>query len=129
MRADGVVVMPPAFDDDLSFPQRVEDLAVEQFVSQARIKTFDKAILPGAPWRDVGGLGSHGRDPILQGFCDELRAIVGTDMAKHAAQDEEIGIATQQFNLGIDVLTAQAPTVIKAGGPVVFTDRSGPVVR
>jgi hypothetical protein len=40
-----------------------------------------------------------------------------------------IGIATQQFNLGTDVLTAQAPTVIKAGGPVVFTDRSGPVVR
>ena len=25
----------PAFDDDLGFPQRVEDLAVEQFVSQA----------------------------------------------------------------------------------------------
>ena len=40
-----------------------------------------------------------------------------------------IGIATQPFNLGTDVLTAQAPTVIKAGGPVVFTDRSGPVVR
>ncbi len=40
-----------------------------------------------------------------------------------------IGIATQQLNLGIDVLTAQAPAVIKAGGPVVFTDRSGPIVR
>ena len=40
-----------------------------------------------------------------------------------------IGIATQQFDLGIDVLAAQAPTVIKAGGPVVFTDRSGLVVR
>jgi hypothetical protein len=40
-----------------------------------------------------------------------------------------IGIAAQQFNLGTDILTAQAPTVIKAGGPVVFTDRSSPVVR
>ena len=40
-----------------------------------------------------------------------------------------IGIATQQLNLGIDVLTAQAPAVIKAGGPVMFTDRSGPIVR
>ena len=40
-----------------------------------------------------------------------------------------IGIAAQQFNLGTDILPAQAPTVIKAGGPVVFTDRSGPVVR
>jgi hypothetical protein len=40
-----------------------------------------------------------------------------------------IGIAAQQFNLGTDILTAQAPTVIKAGGPVVFTDRSGPTIR
>jgi hypothetical protein len=40
-----------------------------------------------------------------------------------------IGIAAQHFNLGTDILTAQGPTVIKAGAPVVFTDRSGPVVR
>src|SRR5438477_567564 len=30
MRPHGVVVTPPAFDDDLRFPQRVEDLAIEQ---------------------------------------------------------------------------------------------------
>ena len=40
-----------------------------------------------------------------------------------------IGIAAQQLNLGIDIMTAQGPTVIKAGAPVVFTDRSGPVIR
>jgi len=40
-----------------------------------------------------------------------------------------IGITAQQFNLGTDMLTAQAPTVIKAGGPVVFTDRNGPIIR
>jgi hypothetical protein len=38
-------------------------------------------------------------------------------------------IATQQFNLGINALTAQAPPAIKAGGPVMFTDRSGSIVR
>jgi hypothetical protein len=32
-------------------------------------------------------------------------------------------------DLGTDVFTAQTPTVVKAGGPVLFTDRSGPVVR
>jgi hypothetical protein len=31
--ADGVVVTAPAFDGDLSFPQRVKDLAVEQLVA------------------------------------------------------------------------------------------------
>jgi hypothetical protein len=40
-----------------------------------------------------------------------------------------IGIAATQLNLGTDVLTAQAPTVIKAGGPVVFTDRNAATIR
>jgi hypothetical protein len=40
-----------------------------------------------------------------------------------------IGIAATQLNLGTDILTAQAPTVIKAGGPVVFTDREAPTIR
>ena len=40
-----------------------------------------------------------------------------------------IGISAQQLNLGTDILTAQAPTVIKAGGPVVFTDRAGATMR
>jgi hypothetical protein len=40
-----------------------------------------------------------------------------------------IGISARELNLGTDIMTAQNPTVIKAGGPVVFTDRSGPTVR
>lgn len=39
------------------------------------------------------------------------------------------GVAVQRLNLGIDIMTAQAPTVIKAGAPVVFTDRSGQILR
>jgi hypothetical protein len=40
-----------------------------------------------------------------------------------------ISIAAQQLNLGTDILTAQAPTMIKAGGPVAFTDRAGSTIR
>ena len=40
-----------------------------------------------------------------------------------------IGISARELNLGTDIMTAQNPTVIKAGGPVVLTDRSGPVIR
>jgi hypothetical protein len=40
-----------------------------------------------------------------------------------------IGVSVRDLNLGTDIMTAQIPTVIKAGGPVLFTDRSGPVVR
>lgn len=40
-----------------------------------------------------------------------------------------VGISARDLNLGTDVMTAQSPTVIKAGGPVVFTDRNGPTIR
>jgi hypothetical protein len=40
-----------------------------------------------------------------------------------------IGIAAQQLNLGTDIMTAQTPTVIKAGGPMIFTDRAGATIR
>jgi hypothetical protein len=40
-----------------------------------------------------------------------------------------IGIAATHVNLGTDVLTAQAPSVIKAGGPVVFTNRDAATIR
>jgi cytochrome oxidase Cu insertion factor (SCO1/SenC/PrrC family) len=40
-----------------------------------------------------------------------------------------IGISARALNLGTDIMTAQTPTVIKAGGPVAFTDRNGSTVR
>jgi hypothetical protein len=40
-----------------------------------------------------------------------------------------IGISGRELNLGTDIMAARAPIVIKAGAPVVFTDRSGAVVR
>jgi len=40
-----------------------------------------------------------------------------------------IGISARELNLGTDIMAAQPPTVIKAGGPVVFTDNNGPTVR
>ena len=81
----------PALDDDLSFPQRVEDLAIEQFVTQAGIEAFDVTVLPWAARLDVGGLGTDGSDPFLHRLGDELWAVVGADMAGYAAQDEEVG--------------------------------------
>jgi len=40
-----------------------------------------------------------------------------------------IGISARDYNLGTDIMAAQSPSVIKAGGPVVFTDRIGPTIR
>ena len=40
-----------------------------------------------------------------------------------------IGISAREFNLSTDIMTTRAPTVIKAGGPVVFTNRDGATIR
>src|ERR1700690_1756274 len=50
MRPDRVVVTAPAFDDDLSFPQRVEDFTIEQFVTQATSLTPIWRIASAMPW-------------------------------------------------------------------------------
>lgn len=40
-----------------------------------------------------------------------------------------IGISARELNLGTDIMTTQAPSVIKAGGPVAFTTRVGATIR
>ena len=90
MRPNGVVVASPALDDDLSLAQRVEDLAIEQFVAQAGIEALDEAVLPWTASFDVGGPCAHGCDPVLHGFGDELGAVVGADVPGNTAQDEQV---------------------------------------
>jgi len=86
----GVVVTAPAFDDDLSLAQRVEDLAVEKLIAQACIEALDEAILPRAAGHDVSGLCTDSADPLLHGLGDELRTVVGTDVLGNPAQDEQV---------------------------------------
>ena len=40
-----------------------------------------------------------------------------------------VGISARTLNLGTDIMAAQSPTVIKAGGPVAFTGRGGSIIR
>src|SRR5262245_15759653 len=89
MRPDRIVIAPPAFDDDLSFVEGVEDLAIEQLIAQARVEALDVAVLPRTAPLDVGSLGAESGDPSLDGRRDELGSIIGPDMPGDAPQDEE----------------------------------------
>jgi hypothetical protein len=40
-----------------------------------------------------------------------------------------IGISATELNLGTDIMSAQGPTVYKAGAPVAFTARDGVAIR
>ena len=66
----------PVLNDDLRFLQCVEDLAVEQFVSQFAVEAFAVTVLPRTARFNVSGLCSNGGDPIPQSLGDELGAVV-----------------------------------------------------
>src|SRR5690606_25165485 len=83
--------------------ERVEDLAVEEFVAQASIEALDVAILPWASGCDVGSLRPDGGDPVLHGRGDELRAVVGTDVLRHAAQDEQVSDRTSMTSVELSL--------------------------
>lgn len=79
MRALGVVVLAPPLDDDPRFSQAVEDLAVEQLISQLRVEALAIAIFPWTAGLDVGRPGSDSGDPFPDRSGQELRG-QSTDM-------------------------------------------------
>ena len=72
MGSFGVVVVPPAFDDDLGLASRVEDFPVEQFISHSAVEAFTISVLPRRSRLDVCCLGSDSFDPISNGLCDKF---------------------------------------------------------
>ena len=91
MRAERVVEAAPAFHDDAGLSERVEDLAIEKLVTDAGVEALDVSILPWAPRCDVGSLCADGCDPVLNRLRNELRAIIGSYVLRHAPEDEEVG--------------------------------------
>src|SRR5437879_2482754 len=91
MRPDRIVMAPPAFDDDLSFSEGVEDLAIEQLIAKAGVEALDVAVLPRTAPLDIGSLGADSGDPSLDSLGDELRSVVGPDGTGNAAKDEQVG--------------------------------------
>ena len=49
-----VVVPPPAFNDDLYYLQRLEDLAIQKLISKLRAEALTIAILPEAAGHEAG---------------------------------------------------------------------------
>ena len=76
VRSDGVVVSPPLLDDDLSLPERVEDLAIEKFIPEAGIEAFAVSILPGGTRFYEGCLGANSCNPAPDLLSNELGAFV-----------------------------------------------------
>ena len=80
MRAVGVVVVDSTSEHDPGLGERVELLAVEQLASCAGFERLDDPVLSGAAGGDGDGLDAVGGHELLDGFGDELRAVVGPDV-------------------------------------------------
>ena len=52
-------MLSPVLDDYLRLLERVEDFAVEQFVTEFRVEALAIAVFPWTARHDVGGLGTH----------------------------------------------------------------------
>ena len=78
-------------NDDLSFSEGVEDLAIEQLIAKAGVEALDLAVLPRTAPLDIGSLGADSGDPSLDSLGDELRSVIGPDVTGTAAQDEQVG--------------------------------------
>ena len=73
MWPDRIVVASPALDDDLGLTQGIEDLAVEQLITQPRIEGFDIAVLPVTARLDKGRLGTDCGNPFLNRTRHEVQ--------------------------------------------------------
>ena len=81
----------PLFDDDGGFPQAVEDLAVEAFVTQLSVKGFAVAIFPGATGFDVQGPGSQPGEPAAHDLGRHLGTVVRSNVLRDTTLHHHIG--------------------------------------
>src|SRR3954447_19624549 len=86
MRPDRIVVPPPALDDDLRLPKRVEDLAIQQLVSEPTSVTpmVRIASATGVPcatststWRSL--------ETISSGVCLFFRMVILLRLKTHTS--------------------------------------------
>jgi len=91
VRAQSVVMIAPPAGDAADLLQTVEDLAIEQFITQASIEALDIAVLPRAAGLDVEGGDTEAAQPSAHSMGDELGAIIGPDMLGRPMLDEQLG--------------------------------------
>jgi hypothetical protein len=85
----GVVVESPPFDQDLCLKQGVEDLAVQELISELAVERLDVAVFPGRARLDEEGVDADASKPFTHRCRREFRAVVGADVGGHAAHDKE----------------------------------------
>ncbi len=69
-------MLAPSLDQHLGLPEGIEDLSVEQFVSQLAIEALVVAVLPWTAGLDVEGFDANAAKPLAHRFGLKLRTVV-----------------------------------------------------
>lgn len=91
MRADGVILSAPVFNDDFGFGEVVEQLHAQAFIAQFAVETFIVSVLPRGSWLDVQCLRTNSAEPLADSSRSELTSIIGANMIRNAVLDHQIG--------------------------------------
>ena len=83
------VLPPPAFDQDLCFRQRKEDLPVQQLIAQLPIERFHIAVLPRTAGLDEQRLDGQGVEPQAHELRRKLGTVVGADVRRDPVGQKE----------------------------------------
>ena len=113
MGPEGIVFHSPPFDENLRFPEGVENLSIQQFVSKFTVETFTVTVFPRAPWFDVEGSYPCSVKPLAYGLGGEFRAVIRSDMFRWPMGHEEISQAVEHvisIELSVDHDVEALPT-------------------
>ena len=91
VRAVGVIVLDPVGDDDPSLGERVELLAIKELFAEGGVEALDEAVLPRRARVDVQGLNAAQGETVAHDPRDELRAVIGADVAGGAVLRDRAG--------------------------------------
>jgi len=90
MRSLFVVFLPPALDDEPSFPNRDEDPAVEAAIPKHAVERLDIVVLPGTARVDELCGDPALRDPFLDSLADDLWAVVALDDSRNPSALDQV---------------------------------------
>lgn len=104
MQPDGVVLPPPALDQDFGLQQRVKDLSLQELVPQFAVEALDVAILPGTARLDI-------QRPYGAGYVRGIR--IDSGMTTHVRASQQLFLSARGLRYDVARCTARSVMAVR----------------
>ena len=94
VRPDFVVMTAPLLDADLRVEPMTKPVQRQEFVAEFAVERLVRAVLPRLPWIDERGVDAGVGQPAQDRRSDELRFIVGAQIARRAVDAPELRVTS-----------------------------------